>query len=100
MLQLAIFLLGLVLIIVSATLWNKNPKTVDQAGNSDLTQGYRLLILIVWTLILPLYSLYEWHTQPPPSAADFPAFQYGHKVLGDVWTAVAVALGLIFGIKK
>jgi hypothetical protein len=59
-----------------------------------------LAILIVWTLALPVYSLWEWQTQPPPSAANFRAFQYSHKVLSDVWTAVAVVLGLLLGIKK
>jgi hypothetical protein len=38
-----------------------------------------LAILIVWTLALPVYSLWEWQTPPPPSAANFQAFQYSHK---------------------
>ena len=94
-------LAGIALVVLSGLLWTKQPTTFDRAsGTQDGTQFWRLVILVAWTILLPAYSLWEWHTQPQPTGTDLAAFQYGHKVLGDFWTAVAVVLGLIFGIKK
>jgi divalent metal cation (Fe/Co/Zn/Cd) transporter len=94
-------LAGLLLIIASLLLWSGRPRryALNKDGQNQ-TQTWRAAILIVWTLALPAYSLWEWlklGSQPP---SNFAAFQYGHKVLSDVWTAVAVVLGLLFGIKK
>jgi hypothetical protein len=65
---------GLVLVIVSATLWSGYPRkyALNKTGQNQ-THPWRLAILIVWTLALPVYSLWEWHMQPPSSEVNFQA---------------------------
>ena len=97
----AFALAGILLIIASATLWSGRPKRVAlNAVGENRTQIWRAGFLIVWTLSLPLYSLVELIQYGAPAASDLAAVQYRHKVLSDIWTAVAVSLGLLFGIRK
>src|SRR5262249_32954765 len=67
-----------------------------------LTQEWRAFLLVVWVVALPLYFLWEWewhglHSNPPN---PFQPWQYGRKVVSDVWAAVAVLLAFLFGVKK
>ena len=56
---------------------------------------------MIWTLILPLGLLFEWnHRAAPPPSTEMAAFAYGRKVVTDLWTAIAVVLALLWGIKK
>jgi hypothetical protein len=61
-----------------------------------LIQG---LLFAAWTIGPPLYAGWSWNNyQPQP--AELAVYQYEHKLLSDIWTAVAAVLGVLFGIKK
>jgi hypothetical protein len=93
---------GIVLVGLSAAFRAGRPKgfALDSKGQNT-TDSWRLWMFIGWTLALPLWWLVEWYVYAAPSPpANFPAFQYGRKVVTDLWTAIAVVLGLLFGIKK
>src|SRR5262245_38427996 len=93
---------GLALVVASSMLWaGRHPKWYPFANTTGQIETHLLAFFIVWTLALPLYWLWEWHTQPQPSTPfGLQVYQYDHRVLSDVWAAVAVVLGLLFGIKK
>jgi hypothetical protein len=58
-------------------------------------------IFVLWTMAGPLYLLCDWYahgtTLVPP---ELTRFQHRQKLIGDLWTAGAVMLGVLWGIKK
>ena len=96
------FILGFVLIAVSAR-YRFTSRTVfgSKAMDEATSDRWRFGFFITWTLLLPLLWLLEWygyfglykHWQNVPN--PLPAFTYGRKVISDLWTAVAVVLGLL-----
>jgi ABC-type Fe3+ transport system permease subunit len=102
---LAILVIGVVSLVLSTTvLFHRVPKTVRskewfQKEPERWDSSVRLWIFIFWILVLPVYSLAQWYIHRP-SPAEFAVFAYEHKVLSDFWTAVTVALGLLWGIKR
>jgi hypothetical protein len=71
------------------------------ANDEEKSQKFRLAMFVIWTLILPLGLLVEWnHRAAAPPSTEMAAFAYGRKVVTDLWTAVAVVLALLWGIKK
>jgi len=75
--------------------WNPFAKTTEQIP------AQLLAFFILWTLVLPLYWLWQWYTQQHPSTPfELQVYQLEHKLVSDLWAAVAVVLGLLFGIKK
>jgi len=103
---LAILFVGVISLVLSTTVlfhrvparvrskewFQKNPETWDAS--------VRLWIFIFWILVLPAYQLAQWYMHRPSSPAEFEVFAYEHKILSDFWTAVTVALGLLWGIKR
>jgi len=101
----AIFIVGVVSLVLSTTvLFHRVPNTVRskewfQKEPERWDASVRLWIFIFWILVLPVYTLAQWYIHRPlPS--EFEIYQYEHKILSDFWTAVTVALGLLWGIKK
>jgi hypothetical protein len=64
------------------------------------TQDWRAFLLVVWAVALPLYFLWEWHGLHSNPPNPFQPWQYGRKVMSDLWAAVAVLLAFLFGVKK
>jgi hypothetical protein len=64
------------------------------------TQDWRAILLVVWAVALPLYFLWEWHGLHSNPPNPFQPWQYGRKLVSDVWAAVAVLLAFLFGVKK
>ena len=91
--------IGLVLVLVSFSLWTRLPVSQFMAG-PDHGQTLRGILFGLWTLSLPVYFLWEWHAHPTPPASEMAAYQYGHRVVSDVWTAIAAVLGVLFGVRK
>lgn len=89
---------GLILIGVSFATWQR-PAMIGFDGTSDTWQTLRGLFFALWALALPAYAMWEWYSLKAPPA-NMPAFTYEHKVWTDVWTAVALVLGVFFGVKK
>jgi hypothetical protein len=102
----AILFVGVVALVLSTTvLFRRVPKTVRskdwfQKNPETWDASVRLWIFIIWILVLPIYTLSQWYIHRPASPPEFEVFQYEHKILSDFWTAVTVALGLLWGIKK
>ena len=100
-----ILIAGVIALILSATvIFGRVPakvkaKTWHQERPESWVAAVRLFIFIAWTLVLPGYALFKWYFDPP-APADFATFQYGQKVLSDFWTAVTVALGILWGIRR
>jgi hypothetical protein len=88
---------GFVAVVVSFTTWAR-PAVLGFTGNTDHWRTARGVLFGLWTLALPAYSLWEWYYLPHPD--NIPAYAYQHKVWSDVWAAVAVVLGVLFGVKK
>jgi hypothetical protein len=88
---------GLALVIVSFATWSR-PSAFGLKGSSDQWQTTRGVLFGLWTLALPIYALWEWYHFPHPE--NLQAYIYEHKIWSDVWTAGAVVLALLFGIKK
>jgi len=100
-----ILIAGVIALILSTTvIFGRVParvkaKTWYQERPESWTSSVRLFIFIAWTLVLPGYALVKWYFDPP-TPAEFATFQYGQKVLSDFWTAVTVALGILWGIRR
>ena len=60
---------------------------------------FRALLFGLWMLAVPLYFLWEWHFGSL-DLTKLSYLQYRNKVTSDAWTAVALVLGVLFGIKK
>ena len=88
---------GLVFVAASLATWSR-PAALGFKGDTDRWQAARGVLFALWTLALPVYSLWEWSYQPRPD--NLQAYAYQHKVWSDVWAAVAVLLGVLFGVKK
>jgi hypothetical protein len=101
----AILFIGVISLVLSTTvLFHRVPSRVRtkewfQRSPETWDASVRLWIFIFWILVLPLYTLAQWYIHRP-TEAEFEMFQYEHKILSDFWTAVTVALGLLWGIKK
>ena len=100
-----ILIAGVIALVLSTTvIFGSVPARVRAKGwyqehPESWATSVRLFIFIAWTLVLPVYSLVKWYFDPP-APAEFAIFQYGQKVLSDFWTAVTVALGLLWGIRR
>jgi hypothetical protein len=96
-------LVGFILVVLSFATWSR-PSTLGLTQASDSYKSARGIAFGLWTLALPAYSLWEWYffydRHLPTNAADVANFNYGNQVWSNVWSAVAVLLGLLFGIKK
>ena len=96
--MLAIFAIaGCAFVVVSFVTWSR-PAVLGFTGPTDHWQTARGVLFGLWTLTLPAYSLWEWYFLPHPD--NIQAYAYQHKVWSDVWTSVAVVLGVLFGVKK
>ena len=84
-------------IAFSFVTWSR-PSAIGLRGSSDQWQTVRGILFALWSIILPVYFLWEWHYQPRPE--NLPAYVYEHKVWTDVWLAGTVLLGVLFGAKK
>lgn len=102
---LAILIVGVISLVLSTTvLFHRVPARVRskewfQKSPETWDASVRLWIFIFWILVLPIYSLAQWYIHRP-SPAEFEVFAYEHKILSDFWTAVTVALGLLWGIRR
>jgi hypothetical protein len=67
------------------------------ASRSDLTLA---LLFAVWTLLPPAVWFIAWLRDGIPVAAKLPEVAFERKVISDLWAAIAVVLGLLFGIGK
>jgi hypothetical protein len=100
-----ILIAGVIALVLSTTvIFGRVPARVKakawyQESPESWTASVRLFIFVAWTLVLPIYALVKWYFDPP-APADFATFQYGQKVLSDFWTAVTVALGILWGIRR
>jgi hypothetical protein len=93
---------GIILAVVSFIDWagrGSVARTFVRAPAPD-GQIFRGILFALWAVSLPLYFLWEWETYGAPPAKDFAIYQYGHKVIGDAWTAVAAFVGVLFAIRK
>ena len=102
---LAILIVGVISLVLSTTvLFHRVPNTVRskewfQKNPETWDASVRLWIFIFWILVLPVYTMTQWYIHRP-SPGEFELFAYEHKILSDFWTAVTVALGLLWGIKR
>jgi hypothetical protein len=102
---LAILIVGVISLVLSTTvLFHRVPNTVRskewfQKNPETWDASVRLWIFIFWILVLPVYTMAQWYIHRPPPG-EFEIFAYEHKILSDFWTAVTVALGLLWGIKR
>jgi len=96
---------GVVFVVISFVLWlwAEEPSVELPAARiaqrATARHAWRGVFFVVWTVALPLGFLGEWYVLHP-QPQNLAAFQYGHKVVSDVWTAFTVVLGLLFGLKK
>jgi hypothetical protein len=76
-------------------------RTLKAAPGGDNGQILRGVLFGLWAASLPLVFLWEWESRAaPPPANEMAAYQYGHKVISDAWTAIAAFFGVIFAIRK
>ena len=89
---------GIAMLAGSLTLLSRfGPSLVAPETNPKI----RLALFIAWTLLAPFVFLLEWHVfQYRPPAGELMAFTYGRKVISDLWAAIAIALGLLWGIRR
>jgi hypothetical protein len=69
--------------------------TRTNESRSDLALA---LLFAIWTLLPPSLWFIQWlvHGLPP----NLPEVTFERKVISDLWAAIAVVLGLLFGIGK
>jgi hypothetical protein len=93
---------GIVLALISFVDWAKQGGVARRFGAApaDNGQTFRGVLFALWAVSLPLYFLWEWQTHPAPPANEMAIYQYGHKVISDVWTAIAAFVGVLFAIRK
>jgi hypothetical protein len=85
-------LVGFILVLLSFATWSR-PSTLGLTQASDSYKSARGIAFGLWTLALPAYFLWEWYFSlhrhlPTDDVANFQ------------WSAVAVLLGVLFGIRK
>ena len=70
---------------------------------------WQKVIFVAWIIAGPLYLLWasdftmdleDYKTKMGWNADQLKNFQYRQKLLGDVWTAGSVMLGMLWGLKK
>jgi hypothetical protein len=97
-----VVIIGLILVFLSARYRLTSSWLVsDSAFDEATSDRWRFYFFIAWTLLLPLvwlgewfvyFGLYgNWHNMPP----SMPEFTYTRKVISDLWSAIAVVLGLL-----
>src|SRR5262245_22325473 len=59
-------------------------------------------LFVIWTVMGPLIALWYWeyYGAPLKEEALIKPFQHRQKLYSDVWSAGAVMLGVLWGIKK
>ena len=99
---LAFSVVGIVLVIMSLVDWSGRGTIAGFVGSpaSDEGQTFRGILFALWAVSLPIYFLWEWKYYGAPPANEMAIFQYGHKVMSDVWTGVVAFVGVLFAIRK
>jgi len=94
-------IVGVVFVLGSFALWSSRP-----AGHLAVARGTGFtplllqgILFALWTIGPPLYALWSWHFYPP-QPSEVAAYQYEHRLIADVWAAIAAVLGVLFGVKK
>ena len=93
--------IGAVFVAVSGFRWAQEQRPtaqlMAQGGNErDLVRG---LLFALWATALPAYFLLKWYSldKPPVNLSEY---QYVHRMWSELWAALSVVLGLLFGVKK
>jgi hypothetical protein len=61
-------------------------------------------LLVLWTVVPPIWFLYEWSQWTPPTAEtfdqEFKRFKYSQDLAKILWAGIALLLGFWVGIRQ
>jgi hypothetical protein len=92
--------IGIIFVGISSYRWSQEVRpgaALVQTGGTE-RDGLRGVLFGLWIVGLPLWFLIQWYWYP--TSENIAVYQYGHKVWSDLWAALAVVLGVLFGLKK
>ena len=93
-----ICLIGVVFLAFSFATWWQ-PTEFRLTGTSDEWRRVRLILFVLIVLAMPAYLVWEWY-RLPQLPSNLAAYQYKRKLWSDLWGAIAVGLGLLFGVRR
>src|SRR5262249_43171030 len=96
----AIVVIGFVFVGLSFYRWSheERPKAEFAGTGGTERDVWRGAMFGIWLILLPLIFLIQWLWNDTP--ANMQVYQYGHKVWSDLWAALSIVLGVLFGVKK